>query len=225
MNATDDTIHDSGNLPAVRDGHTGELAAIPPEADAAWYAEITAGDPAVPLSPDGHPAITLPPQPEPPPLTDEERARLYLWERWAAAYLGPHHQPDWTDPFWSQRFDQYLRTFTAILIHEDAGAPAGDKQATARAAVMLTAQPGAPEAEQVIGVRLAQDRLYGKQVTCKTCHHTFTYSDIEPYYNGGRGRRTGGQCYACILGPGAAQAADGRDVMTIYGRLAAERGT
>jgi hypothetical protein len=42
---TDDTItYSNGKLPAVRDGHTGELDAIPPEADDQWLASLRDDD-------------------------------------------------------------------------------------------------------------------------------------------------------------------------------------
>jgi len=252
---SDDTIHDSGNLPAVRpdtrpipigDWTDGEPATTEP--DETWYAELARDDEA------GGPAVTLAPPPEPePPMTAEEHARLYLWRLWASSYLSPHHSPDWADPWYAQRFDQFIRAIRPLAdLAFATGVPfcgpdapekeRWDKWASAqekapkwaqsdaaaqpvktRAAVTLIAQPDAPEAEQVIGARLAPDRLHGKKVRCRSCKRQHIYSDIEPYY--GSHKQNGGQCYTCVLGPGAAKAGDGRDVMMIFDRLAAERGT
>jgi hypothetical protein len=84
-----------------------------------------------------------------------------------------------------------------------AASDAGAKTVTGAAHVTLTAQPGAPAAEQEIGARLAPVRLLGEKVKCGGCKRQYVYTDIDPYYLHGTAgyKRTGGRCYTCVLRP------------------------
>lgn len=119
------------------------------------------------------------------------------------------------DPVLGHRYGQIRRTLDYLAARQEQD----PHQLVGRAAVILLAAPAAPEAEQTLGVRLADPEALGAdpeapgiKVKCRRCKRRYVYQPESPYYADGllapadddpfaRPPTTAanGLCFGCVL--------------------------
>lgn len=134
------------------------------------------------------------------PVIDIEAAAPVDWIT-AAEAIDPYIVDDqqYADtPDWAEFMRQQMGRCLWYLI-ERADASASDVASVARrAAVILNAEPEAPEMERMLGIRLAT-HLEGQEVRCrnKACGNKYTCLPELPYYDATT--TSDGICAACVL--------------------------